>query len=252
MTKASVCMATYNGAKYIKEQIDSILKQEFKENNDVELELIISDDGSTDDTLKIVESYNDSRIKIFHHLDKPDVKYNKAAFCCTQNFGHAMSKATGDYIFLSDQDDIWYPHKMDKSISLLKSVNKGVVATAFEIGNEDLSYTYSTYRYIREGRFQLIRKYKMYGFSGAFTRNMLNLFLPMPQIPYHDNFMTYIASFMNKLYFIDDSCAIHRWSGEHNVSSIGNQQPNIVRTWYRVKMLYYVIWRIVRNKIIKS
>lgn len=57
-------MATYNGAKYIREQVDSILNQEFTENKDVEMELVVSDDGSTDDTLKILESYGDSRIKI--------------------------------------------------------------------------------------------------------------------------------------------------------------------------------------------
>lgn len=54
-------MATYNGAKYIREQVDSILNQEFTENKDVEMELVVSDDGSTDDTLKILESYGDSR-----------------------------------------------------------------------------------------------------------------------------------------------------------------------------------------------
>ena len=58
----SICMATYNGAKYIREQVDSILNQEFTENKDVEMELVVSDDGSTDDTLKILESYGDSRI----------------------------------------------------------------------------------------------------------------------------------------------------------------------------------------------
>ena len=58
-------MATYNGAKYIKEQMDSILSQRFKENDNVELEIIVSDDGSTDDTISILESYHDSRIKIF-------------------------------------------------------------------------------------------------------------------------------------------------------------------------------------------
>lgn len=55
-------MATYNGAKYIREQVDSILNQEFTENKNVEMELVVSDDGSTDDTLKILESYGDSRI----------------------------------------------------------------------------------------------------------------------------------------------------------------------------------------------
>lgn len=70
-------MATYNGAKYIKEQMDSILSQRFKENDNVELEIIVSDDGSTDDTISILESYHDSRIKIFHHKNYSKYKYFK-------------------------------------------------------------------------------------------------------------------------------------------------------------------------------
>ena len=58
----SVCMATYNGERFIKEQIDSILCQLAAED-----ELIISDDGSTDKTLEVIESYGDNRIKVLHH-----------------------------------------------------------------------------------------------------------------------------------------------------------------------------------------
>ena len=58
----SVCMATYNGERFIKEQIDSILPQLSEDD-----ELIISDDGSTDRTLEIIASYKDKRIKVFHH-----------------------------------------------------------------------------------------------------------------------------------------------------------------------------------------
>ena len=51
----SICMATYNGGKFIREQVDSILNQEFTENEGVEIELVVSDDGSTDDTIQILE-----------------------------------------------------------------------------------------------------------------------------------------------------------------------------------------------------
>lgn len=78
-TLVSVCMATYNGGKYIREQVDSILNQEFKENPNVELELVVSDDGSTDDTIQILEAYHDPRIKIFAHKDKKKYKYLKSA-----------------------------------------------------------------------------------------------------------------------------------------------------------------------------
>lgn len=121
----SICMATYNGAKYIREQVDSILNQEFAENHDVELELVVSDDGSTDDTIKILESYHDSRIKIFHHQNHATYKYFKANRLASDNFAYAIEKATGDYIFLSDQDDVWFSVKLDRSITILRNSGGG-------------------------------------------------------------------------------------------------------------------------------
>jgi len=99
--KISVCMATYNGERYLKEQLDSILKQlSFTD------EIIISDDGSQDRTIEIIESFGDSRIKLFHSTQQNLI----------YNFENALSKASGDIIFLSDQDDIWYENKVEKSM----------------------------------------------------------------------------------------------------------------------------------------
>ncbi len=81
----SICMATYNGDKYIREQVDSILNQEFRENPDVELELVVSDDGSTDDTIKILEAYHDARIVIYHHHNTKRYKYLNANRACKHN-----------------------------------------------------------------------------------------------------------------------------------------------------------------------
>ena len=101
----SICMATYNGAKYIKEQLDSIIPQ-LRDDD----ELIVSDDASKDDTLKIVESYNDPRIKIFHNENHG----------VAHNFENAMRQASGDIIYFADQDDVWLPGKLDKMEKFLK------------------------------------------------------------------------------------------------------------------------------------
>ena len=117
----SICMATYNGGKFIREQVDSILNQEFKENQNVELELVVSDDGSTDDTIPILEAYHDPRIKIYHHRNGKKYKYLNATRACKCNFENAMSQAKGDYIFLTDQDDVWYSWKVDKQLTALRN-----------------------------------------------------------------------------------------------------------------------------------
>lgn len=105
----SVCIATYNGGKYIKEQLDSILFQLGKDD-----EVIISDDSSTDDTLSILESYHDERIVILTNQ-----KFHSPVY----NFENALKSAKGDFIFLSDQDDIWEPTKVEVMLDSLKGTS---------------------------------------------------------------------------------------------------------------------------------
>ena len=103
----SVCIATYNGEKVLKRQIDSILSQLGDSD-----EIIISDDGSKDRTLEVLANYDDKRIKIFHHQKRPEDKHS--AEIVAHNFENAIEHAQGDYIFIADQDDEWhsikYPH----------------------------------------------------------------------------------------------------------------------------------------------
>lgn len=97
----SITMCTYNGEKYLRPQLDSILAQSHKN-----FELIISDDASKDGTQKILEEYSrkDPRIKV--SVNPVNLGYNK-------NFEKAFSLATAGYIAISDQDDIWEPRKIE-------------------------------------------------------------------------------------------------------------------------------------------
>lgn len=242
----SICMATYNGAKYIREQVDSILNQEFKENSDVELEIVVSDDGSTDDTIKILESYHDSRIKIFRHNNVKKYKYLNATRACKYNFENAMSKAMGDYIFLSDQDDVWYPWKVDMQLSYLRQYG-GVSVAAFDMGSEELKKT-SCHVYKHDVSFFTVKNVMcLYGFSLAFTKDELRYYLPIPSSTTgHDTYIQYSAKWRNKLHFIDKPCAIHRYSGKHNVSSFGANNvlpPLPIKLYFRMVTYISVIWR---------
>lgn len=117
----SVCVATYNGEKYIEEQLRSILIQLRPDD-----EVIVSDDGSTDRTCAIVESLADPRIRLLHH-NGHDFK---------QNFVHALQHAQGEYIFLSDQDDVWLEGKYERCIKELESVD--LVCTNSMMTDENL------------------------------------------------------------------------------------------------------------------
>ena len=102
----SVCIATYNGEKYITEQIDSILSQIERED-----EVIISDDGSTDGTLDVIRQMNDGRIQLLH----------SGTHNIVRNFENALAYARGDIIFLSDQDDVWADDKVKKVMDAFNS-----------------------------------------------------------------------------------------------------------------------------------
>lgn len=105
MKNVSIILASYNGGKYIRNQLDSILVQTYPV-----YEILIGDDGSTDDTISVLNEYADkySHIRII----PPDLKNHGVNY----NFKRLMDMATGDYLALSDQDDIWFPEKIEVMI----------------------------------------------------------------------------------------------------------------------------------------
>ena len=163
--KISVCMATYNGELYIRQQIDSILKQLSTED-----ELIISDDGSTDNTLKIIESYEDHRIKL--------LRSNHRNLIC--NFENALKRATGNVVFLSDQDDIWFDGKVEKYKEQLKN-NLMVFSNAamFQDSNINEFELFFKDKKKKTGLFNNLKKVKFLGATLAFQKSVLEKALPL-------------------------------------------------------------------------
>ena len=104
----SVVMCTYNGAKYIREQLDSIVRQTYPIH-----EIIINDDISTDETVDIVKEY-------MTRYDNIHLSINPKRLGAHPNFMVALGKATGDYIAISDQDDIWELTKIEKQMSCIE------------------------------------------------------------------------------------------------------------------------------------
>ena len=209
--KISVAMATYNGEKYIKEQILSIVNQLKSED-----ELIISDDGSTDRTLKIIKALAKkySQIKI---LDGPR-KGVKA------NFNNAILHCSGKYIFLSDQDDIWLDKKVE---TVLKSFKKNdcvcVVHDAYVKDKklkETLIDSFYNHRKSAPGILKNIYKNRYLGCCMAFSKHLKNVILPIPDnIEMHDQWIGIMCERYGKSIFIKDKLIYYRRHDE-NVSSM--------------------------------
>jgi len=220
--RCSIVIATYNGEKYIKEQIDSILKNM---NNDDEL--VISDDGSNDNTLKIISEYKDERIKVIKGPQK-GVK---------QNFANAIENATGKYIFLSDQDDIWMENKIELVLKEFERNDVSVVIHDAEVIDENLKITipsFFEYRNSGKGVIKNIYKNTYIGCCMAFKSDIKRYILPIPNnIEMHDQWIGIIAEAKgNGSLFIKEKLIQYRRHG-NNVS----------------QMKHYGIFKMIRNRI---
>lgn len=198
-------MATYNGERFIKEQVDSILCQL---NNDDEL--IVSDDGSVDDTIKILKSYNDVRIKIYYNQNHG----------VNNNFANALSHSNGDYIFLCDQDDIWMPDKVRIVKKALEN-NMVVVHNASIIDGEgkSLGKTYYECTPDKTGFWGNLWKSRYLGCCMAFRSSLLKELMPFPKNVFgHDYWIGLYCDFRYKVHFMDDVLISYRRHG-NNVST---------------------------------
>jgi len=238
----SVCMATYNGEKYIEEQVKSILSQLGEKD-----ELIVSDDGSTDNTIRILESFNDNRIKIFHHSKNSDNKH--PFYPPTKNFENALIKANGDYIFLSDQDDIWLPNKVQITLPFLKKDNL-VVSDAWII-NENLEKQSKLSKYMpyKKGYFRNILKCTTQGCRIAFTKNIKDFCLPFPKgVVIHDFWIRQLAELKFKVSYIPEPLIFYRRHSNNLSRIIKSRNSLFFMIKYRVIIFYESLKRLYSRK----
>ncbi|WP_294304072.1 glycosyltransferase family 2 protein [uncultured Chryseobacterium sp.] len=244
--KISICIATYNGEKFISEQIDSILKQ--IKNHD---EIIISDDGSIDKTLEIVESFNDKRIRIIH---------NRGEKGYTPNFQNALKQASGDIIFISDQDDVWLPGKYNAVIEDLK--NYDLVVTNSKVTDEILNVTNESFFNIYNsgtGLFKNLICSTYYGCCMAFNRKVLTYAMPFPRNTEVsvDLWIGLVGEAVGKVKFIREPYLLYRRTG-NNVTQLGSlmsrsTRPLHMKIYKRLITLFFVLNLTIKYKLgIKS
>lgn len=226
----SVCIATYNGEKYIREQLDSILTQLGSED-----EVVISDDGSKDNTLKIVESYNDKRIIVLH---------NKGKHGFTHNFENAIKNAKGDIIFLSDQDDVWPENKVESFLEVIKP-GYLVISDAWVCsGTLEKRFRLSEVRSFKSTYWQNLYKGMFLGSTMAFTKDSLDYFLPIPNVLGHDMWFALLSALKNKLIYLDKPLLLYR-RHDATVTPSGGKSENslLYRISYRLNFLFYTLKR---------
>lgn len=232
-----VLIATYNGEKYIKEQIDSILNQTHKN-----IKLIISDDCSNDNTVNILKEYEikDKRIELY--LQEKNLGVVK-------NIEFLLSKVQAPYFMLADQDDYWMPEKAEKSLTELKEKEADLVFGDLEVVDENLNTMYSSfndYMLLSRKINKYIESYKINYLYNCVTgctilakRETIKYILPLPTTSkhlIHDHWIGIMVALYGKLAYIKEKYIKYRQHGNNQVGtekiSHGFTKFEQVREWF--------------------
>lgn len=215
-----VLVATCNGEKYVKEQIESILNQTYKN-----IKVIVSDDRSDDSTPNILKELaeKDSRITLNLQQERLGV---------VGNFEFLLKQVQSNYYMLSDQDDFWLPEKIEKSVQKLEEDGSDFVFGDLEVVDQDLNTIYPSF-----GDFMLLnRKIKKYigtnklnylyncvtGCTVLGKKEFIEKILPIPTISkylIHDHWMGLMMSIYGKNSYIEEKYIKYRQHGNNQVGT---------------------------------
>ncbi len=215
----SICIATYNGSKYILKQIESIRSQ-LSEND----EIIIVDDCSTDDTLSILNKIDDIRIKIFK---------NPKNTGHVKSFGRAISLAANELIFLSDQDDIWMDNRLNIfEDKFLQNSQLMLVTSKFNCIDENDNLIENSLKKISESNSNhytknicmiMLGNIGYYGCTMAFRRELVSKILPIPEyVEAHDLWIAMAGNLLKSNLHIKDKTLYHRIH-QNNTSNLNRK-----------------------------
>lgn len=228
----SVCIATFNGEKYIKEQLMSILFQLSSED-----EIIISDDGSTDNTLNIIESFNSPIIHIF---------INNGEHGYTSNFENTLRHINGDIVFFSDQDDVWMSDKVSVCMKYLQKYSFVISdAVLVDEKGDEIADSFYAIRHAKRGWFKNIVRFSYLGCCIAFRREILRKALPFPSnhiLCTHDNWITLIAMTYYNYIAINDKLIRYR---RHENNNSGGGLKNATSFIFKIRYRLYLIWWLI-------
>ena len=219
MEKIDILLATYNGSKYLHEQLDSILSQSYGNIN-----VIIRDDGSSDNTVMIIKEYEqkDNRVKLLND--------NLGNLGFVRNFEELMKNSTSEYLMFSDQDDIWYNNKVETSYTRIKAIEETngkscpiLVHTNSKIMNyEKQTKSLFISDYAKNSSFEnSFFNFFVQGSTMLINESLKREALPFSKEVYlHDRYLHLIAEFIGIRAYIDTPTMDYR---QHSNNEIGSR-----------------------------
>lgn len=215
-----VLLATYNGEKYIREQIESILNQTYQN-----IRLIISDDCSKDNTPEILREYEkkDNRIELYIQEKNLGV---------VKNIEFLLSKVKNNYYMLSDQDDVWLSEKIEKSLETLTNKDADLVFGDLEVVDQDLKTIYPSFgdfmllnnkinKYINSPKLNYIYNC-VTGCTVLAKKETIQKIVPLPgksKYLIHDHWIGLMASIYGKVAYMPEKYIKYRQHGNNQVGT---------------------------------
>ena len=201
----SIALCLYNGEKFIKEQLDSIINQSY-----TNIEIVIVDDMSTDNSVEIVKAYL-SLAKIRFYENESNLGFIK-------NFEKCLSLCNGEYIALSDQDDIWLPEKIEKLINQI-GFNYLIYSDSLliDVAGNSLQAKITDRRHFYRGDDPrpFIFSNCVSGHAILIKKSLVPFIFPFPENVFHDWWIAFVACSVGSIEFIPDVLVLYR---QHNKS----------------------------------
>lgn len=224
----SIVLATYNGELFLREQLDSIYNQSLLAD-----EVLVVDDCSTDGTVAILEEYH-NKYGLKYVINDHNLRVNK-------NFEKGILLATGDYISLCDQDDVWFREKNETLYNKLQEIESNyqgipcVVSSRNTFVDENLNVHHNTeLKYDTEDYRETIIHHLSQGSSMMFNRKCIEFILPLPEYEddvCYDTHIGYILSMVGRKYDLHQSLMFYRVHGNNVTASISepSKQHSAIR-----------------------
>jgi glycosyltransferase involved in cell wall biosynthesis len=236
----SVCLATYNGQAFIEAQLLSVLTQLGPDD-----EVVISDDGSTDETISIIKRLSDSRLRLLSSDCRLGV---------VKNFERALYAARGETIFLCDQDDIWLAGKIERCIESLKQCDLVVTDCVVVDGElKQISPSFFGLRHSGAGTLRNLWKNSFLGCCMAMRHSVLKDVLPFPsKVAMHDWWIGMVIQLTGRVIFLDGPLMLYRRHGG-NASQAATHSSESLTTQlrWRIELVIHLLARLMRLMVIR-
>ncbi len=234
--KLTILLSTYNGEKYLKEQLDSLFSQTYKN-----FEIIVRDDGSIDKSINILKNYN---IKVLDTKENIGAKRSFSAL-----IEYALKNTNSEYFMFCDQDDIWEHNKIEKTLNNMRLMEKKygniplLLHTDLEIVNKNLNtidnsmWSYEHINPKLNSLNRLLMQNTVTGCTTMINRKLAKLVMPIPKNSImHDWWIGLVASRFGKIYFLNDITIKYR---QHSNNDTGAKKFNYINILKKAKNILY-------------